>query len=95
MKRIVLADDADLMIEGAQTVLQAGSRFKVVGTARCMDDLLKTVEAECPDVVLLSEWVHNQDILSAVEKVGKVCANMKIIVMGGLADGLLIRDLFA
>jgi DNA-binding NarL/FixJ family response regulator len=93
--RIVLADDADLVIEGAQSVLNADHRFNVVGTARCMDDLLKTIEAGYPDVVVLSEWIHNLDILSAVEAIHKVRPNLKVIVMGGLADGLLIRDLFS
>lgn len=93
--RIVLADDADLVIEGAQSVLSADHRFHVVGTARCMDDLLKTIEAGYPDVVVLSEWIHNLDILSAVEAIHTVRPGLKVIVMGGLADGLLIRDLFA
>lgn len=93
--RIVLADDADLVIEGAQSVMNADHRFHVVGTARCMDDLLKTIEAGYPDVVVLSEWIHNLDILSAVEAIHKVRPGLKVIVMGGLADGLLIRDLFS
>lgn len=93
--RIVLADDADLVIEGAQSVLNADHRFHVVGTARCMDVLLKTIEAGYPDVVVLSEWIHNLDILSAVEAIHKVRPCLKVIVMGGLADGLLIRDLFS
>ena len=92
--RIVLADDADLVIEGAQSVLNADHRFNVVGTARCIDVLLKTIEAGYPDVVVLSEWIHNLDILSAVEAIHRVRPNLKVIVMGGLADGLLIRDLF-
>lgn len=57
--RIVLADDADLVIEGAQSVLNADHRFHVVGTARCMDDLLRTIEVGYPDVVVLSEWIHS------------------------------------
>lgn len=93
--RIVLADDADLVIEGAQSVLNADHRFNVVGTARCMDVLLKTIEAGYPDVVVLSEWIHNLDILSAVEAIHWVRPGLKVIVMGGLADGLLIRDLFS
>lgn len=93
--RIVIADDADLVIVGAQSVLNADHRFSMVGTARCMHDLLKTIEASYPDVVVLSEWIHNLDILSAVEAVHRVRPDVKVIVMGGLADGLLIRDLFA
>lgn len=93
--RIVIADDADLVIAGAQSVLNADHRFNVVGTARCMDDVLKTIETVPTDVILLSEWIHNLDILSAVEAIHRVNHTVKIIVMGGLADGLLIRDLFS
>lgn len=92
--RIVVADDADLVIEGVKSVLNTDHRFMLVGTARCMDDLLETIATVPPDVIILSEWLYNLDILSAVEAVQRVCSGAKIIVMGGLADGLLIRDLF-
>jgi DNA-binding NarL/FixJ family response regulator len=93
--RIVIADDADLVIVGAQSVLNADHRFNVVGTARCVDDLLQAVEERYPDVVVLNEWIHNLDILSVVETIKRTRPLVKIVVMGGLADGLLIRDLFA
>jgi DNA-binding NarL/FixJ family response regulator len=93
--RIVIADDADLVIEGIQSVLSNDHRFHVAGTARCMDDLLKMITASYPDVVVLSEWIHSLDILSVVEAIHNLKDGLKIIVMGGLADGLLIRDLFA
>lgn len=93
--RIIIADDADLVILGAQSVLSAVHRFSVVGTARCMDDLLQVIENAQPDVVVLSEWIHNIDILTVVETIKRTRPLVKIIIMGGLADGLLIRDLFA
>lgn len=92
--RVVIADDADLVILGVHSVLNTDHRFSVVGTARCVNDLLKTLEANTPDILILSEWIHNLDILSAVETIHSVQSSLKIIVMGGLADGLLIRDLF-
>lgn len=93
--RIVIADDADLMILGVQSVLDGDHRFEIVGTARCMDDLLQVIEHGQPDLVVLSEWIHNLDILTVVETLKDARPLVKIIVMGGLADGLLIRDLFA
>lgn len=93
--RIVVADDADLMILGAETVLNTEHRFTVVGKARCIDDLLIMIEHSQPDVIILSEWIHSIDILSAVECIRAKRPLVKLIVMGGLADGLLIRDLFA
>ena len=93
--RIVIADDADLVISGATQVLQDHYRFRVCGTARSMDQLQMEVNIQQPDVVIISEWLHNTDILSAVEQIQALSSRIHIIVMGGLADGLLIRDLFA
>ncbi|MBZ0295346.1 MAG: response regulator [Anaerolineae bacterium] len=92
--RIIIADDADLIILGAQAVLNADHRYNVVGKARCMSDLLVAIEEGQPDVVILNEWIHSIDILSAVEQIRQLRPKVKVIVMGGLADGLLIRDLF-
>jgi len=92
--RIVVADDADLMILGAQAVLNADHRYNVVGKARCMRDLLTAIDEGQPDLVIVSEWIHSIDILTAVEQMRERRPLIKLIVLGGLADGLLIRDLF-
>lgn len=93
--RIVVADDADLLILGARAVLEQDHRYAVVGSARCMDDLLKVAQAQQPDVILLSEWIYSVDVLSAVEAIQAQLPQTKIIILGALADGLLIHDLFA
>lgn len=93
--RIAIADDADLVIRGAQAVLDADHRYEVVGNARCMSDLLVAIDEGQPDVIILSEWIHRIDILSAVEQIQARRPTIKLLVAGGLADGLLICDLFA
>lgn len=93
--RVVIADDADLTILGAQSVIQGDHRYCTVGTARSMEDLLVIVEQEQPDIVLLNEWFHGIDILSAVEQLKAAIPRARLVVMGALAEGLLIRDLFA
>ena len=92
--RIFIADDADLTIRGMQTILQEDHRFDVVGTARSMDELLATITEQCPDVIILGEWLYNMDLLSGIEQLRTLVPSAKIIVLGSLADGLLIRDLF-
>ncbi|MEL6524675.1 MAG: response regulator transcription factor, partial [Chloroflexota bacterium] len=92
--RIFIADDADLTIRGMQTILQEDHRFDVVGTARSMDELLATITEQCPDVIILGEWLYNMDLLSGIEQLQTLVPTGKIIVLGSLADGLLIRDLF-
>lgn len=93
--RVVIADDADLTILGAQSVILADHRYCTVGTARSMEDLLVIVEQEQPDIVLLNEWFHGIDILSAVEQLKAAIPRARLVVMGALVEGLLIRDLFA
>jgi hypothetical protein len=53
------------------------------------------VAKDTPDVILLNEWFHGMDILSAVEELRTVTPRAKLVVMGALAEGMLIRDLFA
>jgi len=91
--RIVIADDADLVIHGARAVLMDEYRYQVVGTARSVAELLTLMEQAAPDLVLLSEWLYNLDILTAIERLRAVSPQVKLIVTGGLADGLLIREL--
>jgi DNA-binding NarL/FixJ family response regulator len=93
--RIVIADDADLLLLGAETVLGQDHRCRVVGLARCLDDLLPLVQEQAPDVVLLGEWLYSIDTLSAVQRLLVLRPDLRIIVMGSLADGLLIHELFA
>jgi len=93
--RIVIADDADLVISGATQTLQDYYRFRVCGTARSIDQLQTAIRIKNPDVVVISQWLYNTDILSIVEQIKTLSPGIHIIVMGGLADGLLIRNLFA
>lgn len=93
--RVIIADDADLVIRGAQAALAACHRLEIVGTARCTDDLLQQVRSQLADVVVLSEWIYPMDVLSTVEALRQAQPGLRIIVMGGLTDGLLIRDLFS
>jgi DNA-binding NarL/FixJ family response regulator len=50
--RVVIADDTYLVREALLHVLETADDIEVVGTARDRDSLLRTVEAEQPDVVV-------------------------------------------
>jgi DNA-binding NarL/FixJ family response regulator len=92
--RIILADDADMMILGMRTVLESNHRYAVVGTARSIGELLCVAKSEPADLIIFNEWLYNTDVLSTVEKLRETVPLAKLLVMGALADGLLIRDLF-
>jgi DNA-binding NarL/FixJ family response regulator len=91
--RILIADDSDLTIYAAQHLLQQDHRYRVSGTARSMDELLTLVDHEPPDVILLNEWLHAIDVLSAVEVLRGRAPLSRILVMGSLAEGQLICEL--
>ena len=93
--RIIIADDADLTIRGVTAVLEEDHRLRVVGTARSLKALWRTLAKAPADVVLLNEWLYNTDALYAVEQVRAEAPLVRVLVMGSLPDGLLIRDLFA
>ena len=42
--RIILADDADMMILGMRTILESDHRYTIVGTARSIGELLCVVK---------------------------------------------------
>jgi DNA-binding NarL/FixJ family response regulator len=92
---IIIADDADLTIRGVIAVLSADPRYRVIGQARCLSDLLVAIDTHPPDIIVLNEWIYNADILTVVEQIRSRQMSARLIVMGGLANGLLIRDLFA
>lgn len=92
--RIILADDADMMILGMRTVLESDHRYTVVGKARSIVELLCVAKSEPADLIIFNEWLYNTDVLSTVEKLYETVPLTKLLVMGALADGLLVRDLF-
>lgn len=91
---VIIADDVDLTLQGMAAVLGSSGRYDVRGTARSLDNLLVLLKREAVAAVVMNEWLYSTDILSAVEKIRVLCPDVAVIVMGGLLDGLLIRDLF-
>ncbi|MBL8156190.1 MAG: hypothetical protein JNM70_18570, partial [Anaerolineae bacterium] len=51
---------------GAKATIESDHRYAVVGTARAIEELLTMAAKDVPDVILLNEWFHGMDILSAV-----------------------------
>lgn len=92
--RVVVIDDCDLTVLGACVALTEDHRFQVIGKGSNLTDLLRIVRFTPPDVILINEWFHNTDVLSAVEEVQAIVPLARIIVTGTLVEGLLIRDLF-
>lgn len=94
--RLLLADEADLVLIGAQTILNNRPEFEVVHSARSGDELLEAARRCQPDVILFNERLDPLiDVLALVERLKHTAPQARLIVLGGQVDGLLVRDLFA
>jgi DNA-binding NarL/FixJ family response regulator len=94
--RIVIADEADLMLIGIQTILKERSLYETIPTARSASELIELSKELLPDVIVFNERLDQLiDVLVIVEHLKQVSPRSQLIVLGSLTEGLLIRDLFA
>jgi DNA-binding NarL/FixJ family response regulator len=94
--RIILADEADLVLIGAQTILKDRPAFEVIHSARSGDDLLDAARRCLPEVIMFNERLDPLiDVLALVERLKHAAPDAHLIVLGSQVDGLLVRDLFA
>jgi two-component system invasion response regulator UvrY len=95
-RRILIADEADLMLVGIQTILKDNPACEVVAAVRSASELLETCKQIHPEVILLNEQLDALvDVLALVERLKQVTPRSRLMILGGLSEGLLIRDLFA
>lgn len=93
--RILIADSADLIRLGMQSVLETRPEFIVEAAVASVADLLEAARQQ-PQVIIVDERLDPEmDILKLVECIGQVAPRASMLVSGQLTDGLLIRDLFA
>lgn len=96
MPQIIIADEMDLTLIGAQTILKDQPEFDVVSRVRNGNDLLEAVQHCQPDVILFNEHLDPFiDVLALVDQLKHSAPQARLIVLGSLADGLLVRDLLA
>lgn len=94
--RLVAADEADLMLVGIQTILKDSPACEVVATVRSASELLETCKQLRPDVILFQEQLDPlMDVLALVERLKQITPKSRLMILGELSEGLLIRDLFA
>lgn len=92
--KIVLADDSDLMMVGTEAIIAFESKYRVVGKAHTLNHILQSIEQQNPEIAILSEYLYDTDILSAVDAVRHASPQTFIIVVGMLTDGTLIHNLY-
>jgi len=92
---VVVAHNVDLALIGAQVVLEKESQFQLVAALNTVDKLLEAITDRYPNVIVFSERLDpDLDVLQLVERVQGAAPYARLIVVGNLRDGLLMRDLF-
>jgi len=93
--QLLLADEADLVLIGAQAILKDRPDWEVIQTARSGGELLDAARRWQPDIILFNEHLDPLiDVLALVERLKQAAPNSRQIVLGSKVDGLLVRDLF-
>lgn len=106
--RIVIADDHQLFREGLRLILSNESAWEVVAEVDNAEDLISSVKALQPDLVMLDYRMPGGGALSALEYIKKRYTDMKVIMltgvqsrplflqmMAGKADGVLLKEMSA
>ncbi|MBN2469629.1 MAG: response regulator transcription factor [Anaerolineae bacterium] len=94
--RVVLADDRDLALLGAQTVLtRQPGEFELTGSFQEWPALLAHLANAAPEVIVLSDRLEPEtDVLSLVQSVRETASRSHVIVIGHVSDGLVVHELF-
>ena len=81
---IMLADEADLVLIGAQTILKDRLDFEVIHSARGGDDLLNAARRCLPEVILFNERLDPLiDLLALVERLKHAAPDARLLMLGG------------
>jgi DNA-binding NarL/FixJ family response regulator len=93
--RVAVIDDHPLVLEAVSRRLEAQRDIEVVGTAAHGDDLQRLVRETSPDVVVLdlSMATGYFEPLTAIESLRQTHPKVRILVLTGLDDELLMRSL--
>ncbi|HEX2907072.1 MAG TPA: hypothetical protein VHO69_09450 [Phototrophicaceae bacterium] len=96
MIQILLGDDNDLALLGARLILENGHHaFHITAAVDTLSDGLVALQHQSPDVAFLSERLDPETaVVQLVERVRSVAPAVKLLILGTVLDGLLLRDLF-
>ena len=81
MIRILLADDHQLFIDGLKAVLKTEPSLEVVAQALNGEQVLKELEAQHVDIVLLDINMPNTKVLELTQEIQKKYSAVKIIIL--------------
>jgi two-component system response regulator DesR len=79
--KIILADDQHEVRSALKLLLEQEPAWEIVGECRDAEDLIKTIQKGCPDVVLLDWELPNMQVTEHMTKMRACCSEMKVVAL--------------
>jgi len=92
MRKIILADDHQLFIEGVRTVLEEMSDIQIEGTVNNGKELMEKVHGTRPDLVLLDLNMPELDGLKCLEQIKREMPGVKVLVLTNYSQPELVDE---
>ncbi len=92
MRKIILADDHQLFIEGVRSVLEEIPGVEIVATANDGAELMDRVSSLSPDLVILDLNMPRLDGLKCLQTIKRDLPNTKVMVLTNYSQPELIQE---
>lgn len=94
MIRLLLADDHQILLDGIRAILESDDDLTVVGTASNGVEVLRFLEKEKVDVLLLDLQMPEMDGIETIEHVHAEYPAVKILMLTTTDEGSIITNIF-
>lgn len=84
--RVLVLDDHSIVREGVRMILENDDQFQIIGETANTVDMLRLVEQNRPDVVLLDIALAEGNSLLAIPKILEKSSETRILVFTGVVD---------
>jgi DNA-binding NarL/FixJ family response regulator len=81
LKKIFIADDHQMFIDGLKALLQSISDIEIIGEANNGKQLLERIERNLPDIILMDIGMPEMNGISAAANILALYPNIKIIAI--------------
>ncbi|MDD2943538.1 MAG: response regulator transcription factor [bacterium] len=90
-KRLLIADDHELIREGLKAHFSTSADWVVVGEVSTITELEQTVTISKPDVLILDLKMPGGDTISAITRLTKIVPELRVLVLSAHGDSGVVR----
>lgn len=90
-KRLLIADDHELIREGLKAHFSTSADWEVVGEVSTLAELEQTVVFCMPDVLILDLKMPGGDTISAIGRLTKIVPKLRVLVLSAHGDATVVR----